>query len=157
MPRAWHALPSAFRLLQEESQQLPSLSLDAKEEALVLGKVCGRSRVFLLTSNVYGRLVCLPGSPFFCRLCTVHLCTCLCLYPYLYPSRVLCLFLCRGLVRRRTSIWEAFDCAWSAMGTAEKSGETVLPSYVVCPANTTYRALPFCTEGGMRRREKRLR
>ena len=68
------------------------------------------------------------GRPDTCRPCT-------CLY--LCP----CLFPCPG--HRRTSIWEAFGCAWLATETAVKSGETVLPSYVVCPASRIYLFVPW--------------
>lgn len=111
---------------------------------LLVVKACGRGLFALLTWSVDARLVCHRGSPVFCRLGTYRPCTypylCLCLYPCLFLCRGLCPY--PGLVRRRTSIWEAFDCAWLAMETAVKSGETVLPSYVVYPASRTCRASP---------------
>ena len=57
--------------------------------------------------------------------------------PYPYPCLCLCRVRapCLGPGRRRIEIWGAFDCAWSATETAVKSGEMVLPSYVVCPAS----------------------
>jgi hypothetical protein len=117
-------------------------------------KVCGRNHDGLWNENVYGRPVCRLGGPVSYHLYTCRLCTCLCLYPCL--CLYLCLFLCPCLFlcRRRTSIWEAFDCAWLAMETA-MNGETVLPSYVVSPVNTTCLALPFQeTEEVMRGKER---
>ena len=111
-----------------------------------------RRPAFPVTLTDDGHRVCRPGSPAFYRLDTYHPCTYLCHdlsrgpcrgpYPSVYPYP--CLSPCLVPGRRRTSIWEAFDCAWLATETAVKSGETVLPSYVVYLASMIYLFVPFC-------------
>ena len=75
-------------------------------------------------------------SPCPCPAPSLVLCLCRGPGPFLYPGPI------PG--HRRTSIWEAFGCAWLATETAVKSGETVLPSYVVCPVSMIYLFVPLC-------------
>lgn len=111
-------------------------------EKVVLGMLVGHG---LVAPEIVGRRVGRHDGLAFYHLCVCHPCIypapspylCPCLYPYPSPGHD------PFPGRRRTSIWVAFGCASLATETAEKSGETVLPSYVACPGNTTCHASPF--------------